>query len=70
VAAKRSGRVVLPEKQRYFCKNCERNQVIGDNREKHSQMEKKQIKSEYGQLLIETGCVFLDLKSEMQALKS
>jgi transposase-like protein len=27
-------------KQRYFCKSCERNQVIGDNREKHSQMER------------------------------
>ncbi|MDR0581184.1 MAG: hypothetical protein LBG04_03685 [Holosporaceae bacterium] len=27
-------------KQRYFCKNCERNRVAGDNREKHSEMER------------------------------
>ncbi|MDR0678209.1 MAG: hypothetical protein LBF44_01580, partial [Holosporaceae bacterium] len=32
-------------------------------------IKKKQIKSEYGLLLIETGYVLLDLKSAMQALK-
>jgi transposase-like protein len=127
-------------KQRYFCKSCERNQVVGDNREKHSKIEryvavvlylegngfrriarilhqifgvrihdpliiqwikklgfeirsatslaskcekipllemdelytyikKKRIRSEYGLLLIETGCVLLDLKSVTQARK-
>jgi transposase-like protein len=129
------------EKQRYFCKNCERNQIAGDNREKHSPMEKyaavvlylegngfrsiarilrqifgvrihdpliiqwikklgfgiksasslaskcekipllemdelytyikkKRIRSECGLLLVETGCVLLNFKSETQASKA
>jgi transposase-like protein len=127
-------------KQRYFCKNCERNHVKGDVREKHPKVaryaatvlylegcgfrriarilrrifgikihdpliihwikklglmvenagndmkEKEKIpllemdelytyikknstKSEYGLLLIETGCVLLDLRLEMEARK-
>jgi hypothetical protein len=38
--------------------------------ELYTYVQKKRIKSEYGLLLIETGCVLLDLKLEMQALKS
>ena len=37
-ALRKSG--ITRGKQRYFCKNCERNQVAGDNREKHSEMER------------------------------
>ncbi|MDR1334841.1 MAG: hypothetical protein LBJ19_01005, partial [Holosporaceae bacterium] len=37
-ALRKSG--IMRKKQRYFCKSCERNQVVGDNREKHSKMEK------------------------------
>jgi hypothetical protein len=38
--------------------------------ELYTYIKKNRIKSEYGLLLIETGYVLLDLKSEMQALKS
>jgi hypothetical protein len=37
--------------------------------ELYSYVKKKRIKSEYGLLLIETGCVLLNLKSETEALK-
>jgi hypothetical protein len=37
--------------------------------ELYSYVQKKQIKSECGLLLIETGCVLLDLRSATQARK-
>jgi hypothetical protein len=37
--------------------------------ELYTYIKKNSIKSGYGLLLIETGCVLLDLKSEMEALK-
>jgi hypothetical protein len=37
--------------------------------ELYTYIQKKQIRSEYGLLLIETGCVFLDLKSAMRVQK-
>jgi transposase-like protein len=37
-ALRKSG--ITRGKQRYFCKSCERNQVVGDNREKHSKIER------------------------------
>ncbi|GHU11754.1 hypothetical protein FACS189449_03870 [Alphaproteobacteria bacterium] len=41
------------EKQRYFCKDCEKNQVEGDNRQKYSESVKNTALTMYTE-----GCVF------------
>jgi hypothetical protein len=51
-----------------FGSNAKENPSIGNGRIVYL-YQKKQIKSEYGLLLIETGYVLLDLKSVTQALK-